>query len=147
MKRPTHNIIPIEELKSVISDLFKQYDEIQMAYLYGSYATDFKNKFSDIDIGIVLESNFNESPLYFARLSSKIEESYHYSIEIDLRILNYCSPRFLFQVIKNAKILYVKDKNFKDEYELKVINQYLDIKPMLDMFDNISIKKVLGDKY
>ncbi len=147
MKRPTHNIIPIEELKSVVSELFKQYDEIQIAYLYGSYATDFKNKFSDIDIGIVLESNFKESPLYFARLSSKIEASYHYGIEIDLRILNTCSPRFLFQVIKNAKILYVNDNNFKDEYELKVINQYLDIKPMLDMLDNLSIKKVLGDKY
>ena len=39
------------------------------------------------------------------------------------------------------------DYSFKDEYELKVIIQYLDIKPMLDKFDRISIKEVLGDEY
>ena len=147
MKRPTHKIFQIEKLKSVVNALFMQYNEIQIAYLYGSYAIDLQNEFSDIDIGIVLEKDFKESPLYFAKLGSKIEEIYNYKIEVDLRVLNNSSPRFLFQAIKNARTLYVKDINFRDEYELKVINQYLDIKSMLDEFDRISIKEVLGDEY
>jgi len=147
MKRPKHKIIQTDELKTVVNTLFIQFNEIQIAYLYGSYAIELQNKFSDIDIGIVLEKDFKESPLYFARLSSKIEEIYSYKIDVDLRVINNSSPRFLFQVIKNAITLYVKDINFKDEYELKVINQYLDIKPMLDEFDRISIKEVLGDEY
>ena len=147
MKRPKHKIIQIEELKSIVAPLFMQYNEIQIAYLYGSYAIDLQNEFSDIDIGLVLEKDFKESPLFFAKLSSKIEDIYSYKIEVDLRVINKSSPRFLFQVIKNARTLYIKDNNFKDEYELKVINQYLDIKPMLDEFDRISIKEVLGDEY
>ncbi|KKN37072.1 hypothetical protein LCGC14_0767210 [marine sediment metagenome] len=147
MKRPKYKIVQIEELKSVVDALFMQFSEIQIAYLYGSYAKELQNEFSDIDIGIVLENDFKESPLYFAKLCSKIEEIYSYKIEVDLRVINNSSPRFLFQVIKNARTLYVKDINFKDEYELKVMNQYLDIKPMLDEFDRISIQEVLGDEY
>ena len=147
MKRPKHRVLTIEKLRSVIKQVFEQYVEIQLAYLYGSYALGIQDEYSDIDVGVVLKREFNEPPLYFAELSSKIDKIFNYKIEIDLRILNKCTPRFLFQVIKNCKILYCKNNTFKDEYEVKIINQYLDIKPMLDMFDMISIKEVLGDEY
>ena len=38
MKRPKYKIVQIEELKSVVDALFMQFSEIQIAYLYGSYA-------------------------------------------------------------------------------------------------------------
>ncbi len=145
MKRPIHKIISIKELKQVINVIFRQHSEIQLAYIYGSYAQGSHTEFSDIDIGVILKENFKEPPLYFAELSSKIEKCFNYKINVDLRILNNATPRFLFQVIKSGIILYSQDNNFKDEYEIKVIHQYLDIKPMLDMFDNISIREVLKD--
>jgi predicted nucleotidyltransferase len=147
MKRPKYDVIPIEKLKSVVEDLFSQYDQIQIAYLYGSYAKGNQTEFSDIDIGIVLEREFKETSLYFAKLASKIEKTFNYKINIDLVILNNATPRFLYQVIKNRKVFYFKDETFKDEFELKVLNSYFDIKPLLDKFDNIYVKEVLGDEY
>jgi len=147
MKRPKYQIIQIKDLKKVIRDLFKNYEEIQLAYLYGSYAKGIQTEFSDIDIGVILKTDFKETPLYFAELSINIEKCFDYKINVDLRILNNATPRFLFQVIKNGKILFVKNKTFMHEFELKVLYLYQEIKPMLDMYDKITIMKVLNDEH
>jgi len=147
MKRPKYRIIQIEDLKRVIRDLFKNYEEIQLAYLYGSYAKGVQTEFSDIDIGVILKTDFKEPPLYYAELSLKIEKNFNYKINIDLRILNNATPRFLFQVIKNNKILFVKNKSFMHEFELKILYMYQEIKPMLDMYDKITIMEVLNSEH
>lgn len=41
--------------------LFSKYKKIQAAYLFGSYAEGKENKFSDIDIGIVLNEVYVKS--------------------------------------------------------------------------------------
>jgi len=146
MKRPIYKTISFQELKQGTNAVFEQYDEIQLAYLYGSYANATQTEFSDIDIGIVLTDSFKESALYFAELSMKIENTLNFQINIDLRILNEATPRFLFQVIKNNKLLYCKNKTFMHEFELKVMYEYQDIKPMLDMYDKISVMEVFNDE-
>lgn len=146
MKRPKYQLIQIKDLKRVIRDLFKNYEEIQLAYLYGSYAKGVQTEFSDIDIGVILKTDFKETPLYFAELSLNIEKCFNYKINVDLRILNNATPRFLFQVIKNSKILFVKNKIFMYEFELKVLYMYQEIKPMLDLYDKISIIEVLNNE-
>ncbi|MBD3214851.1 MAG: nucleotidyltransferase [Candidatus Lokiarchaeota archaeon] len=130
-----------------MAKICKKYKKILIAYLYGSCAVEKHTKFSDIDISVVLINDFEEPPLYFAQLANKFEKAFHNKINIDLRILNKQPPHFLFQVIKTGEIIYYRDRNFKDEFELRVITQYLDIKPLLDYFDNLFVKEVLGDKY
>lgn len=146
MKRAKYQIIQLEDLKRVIRDLFTKYEEIKLAYLYGSYAKGYQTEYSDIDIGVILDENFKEPALYFAELSSNIEKKFDYKINVDIRLLNNATPRFLFQVIKNSEILYIKNKSFMYEFEMKVLYMYQEIKPMLDMYDKISIMKVLNDE-
>jgi len=146
MKRPQYDVISIKELKQKGKQIFQNRSEINLVYLFGSYAQGYQTKFSDIDLGIVLEENFKEPSLYFAQLSYEIEKLFNYRISVDVRILNKRSPRFLFQVIKYGKILYCKNSNLKDEFELKVITHYLDIKPLLNHFDNLFLREVYGDE-
>lgn len=146
MEHLKHKIISIESLSEIAVNIFRQHEEIVLAYLYGSYALRSQTQFSDIDIGLVLKEDFKVPLLYFAQISSKIEKQFDYSIEIDIRILNNSTPRFLFQVVKNGIVIYSKDDNIRDEYLLKVIHEYLDIKPMLDLFDNIAIKEALKNE-
>ncbi len=145
MKRPKYQIINIDDLVRIVQNIVKNYEEIQLVYLYGSYAAGLETEYSDIDIGVVLDKNFKEFPLYFAELSSKIEKCFDFKINIDLRILNECAPRFLFKVIKKGRCIYSKSRTILSEFEIKVLYEYQDIKPMLDMYDNIIVKKVLGD--
>lgn len=146
MKRPTYKIISIQELKQVTNDIFLQYDEIQLVYLYGSYARGIQTEFSDIDIGVLLKEDFKEPPLYFAELSLKLERYFKHEINVDLRIINKGTPRFLFGLINNSEILFVRDKTLMYEFELKIIYKYQDIKPMLDKYDRNSILEVLANE-
>ncbi len=146
MKRPKYKIIQIEELKNILLTIFKNYKEIQIAYLYGSYAQGNRTEYSDIDIGIIIKREFKESPLYFAELSSKIEEYFNYKVNIDLRILNKATPRFLFNVINEGIPLFIRDYTFFYEFELKVMSMYQEIKPMLDMYDEQYISEALNDE-
>jgi predicted nucleotidyltransferase len=146
MKRPIYKLISIQELKQVTNDIFAQKDEIQLAYLYGSYARGIQKEFSDIDIGVLLKEDFKEPPLYFAELSLKIEKYFKHEINVDLRIINNGTPRFLFGLITNSKILFVRNKTIMYEFELNVIYMYQDIKPMLDKYDRISILEVLTNE-
>lgn len=145
MKRPKFKIVSIENLKNTVIRELNEYEEIQLAYLYGSYAEGTQTEYSDIDIGIVLNGDFEEPPLYFAELSSTIEKEFDYKINVDLRILNYSTPRFLFKVIKNGIILYAKNRTLMYEFVLKVLYNYQEIKPMLDANDRITIMEVLDD--
>lgn len=146
MKRPIYKIISIQELKQVTNDIFTQYDEIQLAYLYGSYARGVQTEYSDIDIGVLLKENFKEPSLYFAELSLKIEKCFKHEINVDLRVINKGTPRFLFGLLINSKILFVRNTTLMHEFELKVIYKYQDIKPMLDTYDRISILEVLSNE-
>ena len=147
MKRPKYKIIQIEDLKKVVGDLFKNYEEIQIAYIYGSYAKGNPTIFSDIDIGIITNEKFKESSLYFADLSSNIEKQFNYKIKVDLRILNNAKPRFMFQVLNNSILLFFRNRSFMHEFELKVMSMYQEIKPMLDMYDKIYIMEALTDEH
>jgi predicted nucleotidyltransferase len=146
MKRPQYDLIPIEDLKEKISEMFESHGEIIVSYLYGSYAQGYQTKFSDIDVGVLLREDFQESPLYFAELGSEIEKEFNYRINVDVKILNEKPPRFLFQVLKHGILLYCRDPTSRDEFEVKVITQYLDIKPLLNHFDNLFLREVNKDE-
>lgn len=146
MKRPTYKIIPKEQLISKSKVILQNHEEIKLAYLFGSYAVDRQNDFSDIDIGIVLKKAFNPDHLYFAEIASEIEKEFNYNVEVDVKILNNLAPRFLFEVINHGIIIYSSNQAFKNEFELKVIRNYLDIKPLLDFFDQSYVDEVLKDE-
>lgn len=147
MKRAKFKIIDSVDLAKVVNEIFENREEIQLAYLYGSYANGSQTVYSDIDISILIKGDFKISGLYLAELSSEIERRFYFKINIDLRILNNSTPRFLFQVIKHGKIFYFKHKSIVHEFEMRVLFEYQDIKPILDMYDRISVMEVLGDEY
>jgi len=143
MERVKHEIISIDELERVINNIFKNHDEILLCYLYGSYVSGNRTEFSDIDIGTFLDKTFKKHYLYQIELSLEIEKEFNNKIEIDLCILNEATPRFLYNVIKSGRNIYSKEKKIQLEFEIRTLYYYLDIKPMLDMYDKITVMEAL----
>jgi len=145
MEREKHKIILIADLERTINRVFNNREEVLLGYLYGSYNLGNKTEFSDIDIGIILDKSFKKHYLYQVDLSLEIEKEFVNKIEIDLCILNDATPRFLYNIIKNGRIIHSKDKTVQHEFEIRVLYDYLEIKPLLDMYDKITIMDVLKD--
>ena len=146
MKIPKYKQISIKELKKAVIKLLSNRNEIQVVYLYGSQVSKNNSEFSDIDIGIVLNGDFNPPPLYSAELSVLIEKYFDFKINVDLKILNDATPRFLFEILKNCIILYCKDETFKDGFEIRALSQYQEIKPLLDKYDKLFIERSLNEE-
>ena len=143
MRRQRHEIVPVVHLRTVADQLFSCKEEVLLAYLYGSYATGDQNEFSDVDIGIVLRDPDGQEPGIVLDLAVAFENALQHKVNVDLRVLNDVTPRFLHAVLRDAVALYCADPNFKDEFELHALREYLDVKPMLDRFDNLFIVKTL----
>ncbi len=145
IERERHNIISITELERIINIVFNNRDEILLCYLYGSYVSGNRSEFSDIDLGVLLDNTFKKNYLYIVDLSMEIEKEFENKIKVDLNILNDATPRFLYNIIKSGNIIHSKDEMLQHEYEIRILYDYLEIKPILDMYDKMTIMEVLKD--
>ena len=124
---------------------------VELAYLYGSYATGLAYENSDVDIGIVVNPALAKSVdfKYESDLAMKIEEVLHK--EVDLRTINKAQISFLHQIVSTGKILFASSDKTRVEFETKTLMNYLDFKPVNDLYEEYRNKRLergeFGVKY
>ncbi len=109
---------------------------ILIVYFFGSKAVGKGSLLSDIDIGIVLKTpplNMDTRALY-NRLLGIFSELYPDS-KVDIVFLPTAPIALQFSAIKGGKVLWEDDGRLPADYENLVIQQYLDFRPVLDIFD------------
>ena len=114
-----------KKIKEKIVNLAENKDYILAVYLFGSYARDKAKPGSDIDIAILLEKDKNQKS---SELKIEIyEELIKNGLDnIDLVILNQASALLTYEVVKENKLLYKKDKFQAASYQSLMIRKYLD---------------------
>ncbi len=122
-------MIKIDAVKNLINSM----DEIQFAYLFGSYAKNRQSAKSDIDIAVYLEEKHNT---FDTKL--KIHHALEITLkkEIDLDVLNSAKNFDLLTDIFNEGIVL---KDSKDDarimFELRKEHEILDYKAFKRMLD------------
>ncbi len=110
--------------KEVVQKVFKSYSEVLLVYLFGSSKKEITNHpLSDIDIGILFDTD-NPPIKTVLRLISDLTDVF--KAKIDLVILNTCSIRMKFEVIKNASSLFYTERSVRTEFEQRTMSQYYD---------------------
>ncbi len=132
------------DLKEQISQVLEAKKEIVLAYIYGSSVKGGSRSDSDLDIGILLEKGFDPGPLYSVRVARKIEMETHVDRELDVRILNGMPPRFLRQVI-DGELIFSRDESKRVEFEMQVVDSYLDFKPFYEQYDQKRRERLLSE--
>ena len=122
-------MIKIDAVKNLINSM----DEIQFAYLFGSYAKNRQSEKSDIDIAVYLKEKHNT---FDTKL--KIHHALEITLkkEIDLVVLNSAKNFDLLTDIFNEGIVL---KDSKDDarimFELRKEHEILDYKAFKRMLD------------
>ncbi|MBO3804146.1 MAG: nucleotidyltransferase domain-containing protein [Candidatus Brockarchaeota archaeon] len=132
-----------EKLKEGIRDALKGRREILVAYLYGSTAKRRGGKGSDVDIGLLLNECFKADALYSSRIAREIKKKLNLSRDVDVRILNGRSYRFLNQVIRNGEVILSADDRERARFEAAVVDLYLDFKPFYEEYDEKRRERIL----
>lgn len=131
------------EAKEKISEVLKKRGEVLVAYLFGSTATGTTHEDSDLDVGLLLDDEFEPDPLYTSRISGQIERKIDSEKKVDVRILNEKPITFQHQVLKHGKEIFVRDEEERIKFETKVYDMYLDYKPFFDQYNRIRRKRIL----
>ena len=126
-----------EVILSRITQLFEIQHEILFAYFHGSFLQE--GNFNDIDIAVYLKET-PESPLqYELEMEAALMSSLGMFI-IDVRVLNGSPLSFRYHVIKDGRLLMVRDDDVRAEFQENTIKHYLDFAPFRKMY----LREVLG---
>jgi hypothetical protein len=111
---------------------------ISIVYLFGSRVVSGRTKLSDIDIGVVLKdfSLDSDTRVLYNALYKLFSELYSDS-KIDIVFLQKAPLSLQYSSIKDGKVLFEEDSIVTADYEYRVVNQYLDFRPVLDFFDHV----------
>lgn len=129
-----------EDIKKVLDD----HEEVLVAYLYGSLAKGTARKESDIDIGLLLEEDYEPDGLYSSRVSGEVEGELESGRDVDVRVLNERPITFQHQVLKNGDKIFTRDEKARIDFETKVYDRFLDYKPFFDRYNEIRRKRILA---
>jgi len=126
-----------KELKGKFEEL-----GIFIVYLFGSRATGRGSCLSDIDIGVVLKESPSgkDTRTLYHNLYGLFTEMYPVS-RLDIIFLQAASLSLQYFAIKEGRVLFEEDSKFTADYENFVINQYLDFRPVLDIFDRVTMER------
>ena len=116
---------PLEEL----IQLFSRYPEIRAAYLFGSQATQKTHPESDLDIALVPGS----PELREKKLDLYIELARLGFDHVDLVILDSDDIVLKFEAVRHNQLLYASPDHDHPSYYSKIIRQYFDFVPYLDV--------------
>lgn len=142
MSKKSIKNITLGEFIQKASSLLQSKEEVIVAYLHGSYLLRPDSEHNDIDIGVLLgeEGKFiaMEEEIY---LSSFLEEKLGIS-PIDVKVLNSAPKFFQYKVIKDGKAIFCRNELKRIEYEVKLTNEYFDLKPMLDYYNSCMYQNI-----
>ncbi|MEN4053308.1 MULTISPECIES: nucleotidyltransferase domain-containing protein [Sulfurimonas] len=122
-------MVRIDEIQKIIATI----DEVEFAYLFGSYAKKTQSARSDIDIAVYLKKQYNHFDTKL-KIHHKLEINLHK--DIDLIILNSAKNFTLLEDIFNEGIVLKEAKN--DErllFELAKEHEIQDYKVFKRMLD------------
>lgn len=95
---------------------------ITTAYLFGSFIA--ADSFSDIDLGVIIKTDFANLMLFEFELENRLEKIC--SHPVDVRVLNRAPLSFCQNVIRHGKVILDRDPNLRADFEGNIRKQYFD---------------------
>jgi predicted nucleotidyltransferase len=128
-----------------LTETVNNHPEIDVLYLFGSQATREENNLSDIDLAVLLGKAVERAKYFDLRLKyiSVFAEALG-TDAIDIIVLNDAPAHLGFRIISLRDILYERNPPHRVEFELRVVNQFLDFRPFLEVRKTY-IKKQLDE--
>jgi predicted nucleotidyltransferase len=113
-----------DKIINVITNVLLENNNIIFAYIFGSFI--LKDNFKDIDIGIYISDikKINILNLEF-EIEKKLEDLLRQTF--DVRAINKAPISFVYNILKNKKIIIDKDSSLRADFENIIYKDYFDL--------------------
>jgi predicted nucleotidyltransferase len=133
-----------ENLREIAPEIFEK-TPVLFAYLYGSYAKGLPHPFSDLDVGIFVESLDRKACLDIElSLALRIDESLDHTVQSEVRVLNLLPLAVMGSILADGELIYSRDENKRIEFETQVRKAYFDFLPVVRQYQKVYIEKALS---
>lgn len=116
-----------------LAPVLEKYPQIRLGYVFGSYLC--REKFRDVDVAILLEQGEKHRTIEPGALGCTIGEALQLGCDVDLKILNDSSIEFRYTIVRSGCLFFARNEQERIEFEVRVMNEYLDYKETLAWFD------------
>lgn len=116
---------------NALRQALQNYPQVLFAYLFGSQATGNVTPMSDVDIAVYLGDNLSSTEQFRLRLHligvlcQVLQRN-----DVEVAVLNDEAIVLRYEVVKNDKLIFCRDKSAKNEFFVRTISEYLDTEPM-----------------
>ncbi len=133
---------PKTEIGIKIGEIISRFEDVDIAYIFGSFLE--SDKFNDIDVALVVSKELNPYRRFkFAmEVARELEKEIKPRYEFDVKILNYSPVEFQHEVLKKGKVVFLRDETKRIEYESRLLSTYLDFKGMYEFLDKKFLERV-----
>jgi predicted nucleotidyltransferase len=129
-------------LKAIAPSIFSNLP-ILFAYLYGSYATGTVHPYSDLDIGIYIESLQDSKHLELElSLSLELDNLLKNEVASEVRIINKLPLVILGNIVTEGTLIYSVDEIVRIDFETSVRSAYFDFLPVIQKYNSAYIHSV-----
>lgn len=105
------------------------------------------NRFSDIDIAILVSDEIEETSYTDLRLKFMKDLASVFEKEADVVILNRASPFLKYQIFRYGKRVFERDVKRSRSFKAKSIFEYFDFKPVKDFAEGAKIELLKGTSH
>lgn len=113
-----------EKYKNNFLEYIQKEGNIEIAYLFGSYADNSYNENSDIDIAVIYKENVDEYD--HAGKSLDVSKIFGYT-NVDYIDLEKTTVFLQFEILKKGKLIYCENEEKLTEFNKKVERQYIEM--------------------
>ena len=132
--------VNIEEIKKILNHTLADYP-VAFAYVFGSSLSSHRVQESDVDVALGFSKPVSDGLFYeiFKTLNSRLSLP---TEKLDLK--NFADLPLLvrFRVIRDGKLVYLKDEKIHRQMAVKTIDYYHDEAPIIQRSSILSLKQM-----
>jgi len=127
-------------IKALIS-VFEAFPKIAAAYVFGSRVYGKTTKASDYDVAVLFKGDYTLDDLLGVTL--KLADALNVDLNlIDVVGLNDAPVEVAYDIVAKGKLIYCADNELRVAFETRLMREYLDLKPYLDLYYDLLLKRL-----
>ena len=131
----------LSKLRRLLAEVLEDFPEVQAAYLFGSAAEGRARPDSDLDIGLVVDRPLGERRLDIlaALAAAGLDNVVLVGLDVDDTVLRY-------EAVRPNRLIYARGDFDHGSYFSRVIREYFDLLPLLEIQRAAYKRRLLHDE-
>ena len=132
----------LKKIAEISEEIFSN-SPVLFAYIYGSVAAGQTHPFSDLDIGVFVESISSKEGLELELdLGLKIDRKLQGGPSSDVRIMNFLPILITGKIVSEGLLIYCRNDKKRIAYETAIRTSYFDFLPFIRQYQKAYLKQV-----